>query len=144
MAILFLSVFHQPRLAVFYQTDRIKLPLNYHNGNTDPPHKKRHLKHVLTTLALLSGLATLPAYIQTSSGETSTSPSIPHSWSIQEDADQDGMKDDDEILLGMDPLDPADGLADLDGDGISLAWEFTIGTNPDMADTTLYVRQCSK
>ncbi len=47
------------------------------------------------------------------------------------------MTDIDEILLGMNPLDPADGLSDLDGDGLSLAWEFAIGTNPDVADTDM-------
>jgi len=62
---------------------------------------------------------------------------MPPFWSILEDADQDGMTDADEILLGMDPLDPADGLSDFDGDEIDLAWEFAIGTNPAVADTDM-------
>ena len=99
--------------------------------------KKRRLKHALTTLALFTALAAIPAYIQTSSGETSSQPPIPPLWSILEDADQDGMTDVDELLWGMDPFNPEDGLSDLDGDDISLAWEFAIGTNPDMADTDM-------
>ena len=101
------------------------------------PTNKRRLKHVLTTLALFTALAAIPAYVQTSSGVTNSQPPIPPSWSILEDSDQDGMKDADELLMGMDPLDPADGLSDLDGDGIDLAWEFAIGSNPDVADTDM-------
>lgn len=48
------------------------------------------------------------------------------------------MKDLDELLQGMDPVDAEDGLSDFDGDDLSLAWEFAIGTNPDEADIDLY------
>ena len=99
--------------------------------------KKRRLKHALTTLVLFTALAAIQASIQTSSGETSSQPPIPPLWSILEDADQDGMTDVDELLWGMDPFNPEDGLSDLDGDDISLAWEFAIGTNPDEADTDM-------
>jgi hypothetical protein len=51
------------------------------------PTKRQRLKHTLTTLALLSGLAALPAFLQKSSGETSSQPPVPPSWSILEDAD---------------------------------------------------------
>ena len=51
-----------------------------------------------------------------------------------EDADQDGLADIDEVLMGMDPLDPYDGLNDVDEDGLHLAWELALGTDPAMAD----------
>ncbi len=101
------------------------------------PTNTRRLKYALTTLALFTALAAIPAYFQTSSGETNALPPMPPIWSILEDADQDGMTDVDELLWGMDPLDPSDGLSDLDGDDIPLSWEFAIGTNPDMADTDM-------
>ena len=66
---------------------------------------------------------------------STSQPLAPPSWDIIEDLDQDGMMDIDEILWGMDPLDPADGLSDLDWDTLSLAWEFDIGTDPAAADT---------
>lgn len=62
-------------------------------------------------------------------------PPVPPSWSLLEDADQDGIKDLDEILYGMNPLDSSDGLSDEDGDGLSLAWEYYLGTNPTQKDT---------
>jgi len=101
------------------------------------PTKKRRLKHALTTLALFTALAALPAYVQTSSGEINSQPPMPPLWSILEDADQDGMTDVDELLWGMDPFNPEDGLSDFDGDEIDLAWEFSIGTNPAVADTDI-------
>jgi len=104
--------------------------------------KKRRLKHAITTLALFTALAALPASIQTTSGETTSGetnspPPAQPSWSILEDADLDGITDADELLLSMDPLNPEDGLSDLDGDEIDLAWELSIGTNPDVADTDM-------
>jgi hypothetical protein len=62
-------------------------------------------------------------------------PPSPPQWPLLIDADQDGLTDADEILLWLNPLDAADGLSDLDGDGLSLAWEWQIDTAPDRADT---------
>jgi len=62
-------------------------------------------------------------------------PPSPPQWPLLVDADQDGLTDGDEILLWLNPLDAADGLSDLDGDGLSLAWEWQIDTAPDRADT---------
>lgn len=80
---------------------------------------------------VLTGLLCIPTY-----GVTSAPfPPEPPLWSLLEDADQDGMKDIDEILLGMNPLDHSDGLSDEDGDGLSFAWEYYLGTNPSIADS---------
>jgi hypothetical protein len=46
------------------------------------------------------------------------------------DDDNDGMKDNDEIHYGFDPLDPNDATMDADGDGISNLKEIENGTNP--------------
>ena len=50
------------------------------------------------------------------------------------DTDLDGIPDEDEILLGMDPNDPSDALLDLDSDGLANVNEWITGTdllNPD-------------
>lgn len=62
-------------------------------------------------------------------------PPSPPQWPLLIDADQDGLTDTDEILLWLNPLDSADGLSDLDGDGLSFAWEWNIDTAPDRVDT---------
>lgn len=46
------------------------------------------------------------------------------------DTDQDGLADEDEAVLGLDPFDPEDGRADLDGDNYDEAWEWHIGSDP--------------
>lgn len=51
------------------------------------------------------------------------------------DDDGDGMPDDWETLYGFDPLDPADGALDPDGDGRSNLVEFETGTNPLIPDS---------
>jgi len=100
------------------------------------PHSNSHrLKHALHTLALVSAITVIAVPAQTISGETYSQSPVQPSWSFLEDADQDAMTDIDEILWGLDPLNPADGLSDLDGDELSLAWEFYIGTNPDVSDS---------
>lgn len=81
-----------------------------------------HLLTVLICFPVLSGVT----YSQSLS---------PPTWNFLVDADQDGLTDVDEIFLGLDPLEPADGLSDLDGDGLSLGWEFSIGTHSSEADT---------
>ncbi len=99
----------------------------------------RLLRHALSALTIISAMVALPASAQNVEpvlAEVADSQlPVPPSWSFLEDADQDGMMDIDEILWGMDPLNPEDGLSDLDGDEIFLAWEFDIGTNPNEADT---------
>lgn len=49
---------------------------------------------------------------------------------IASDADQDGMPDDWELALGMNPNDPFDSMADSDQDGDSNLVEFMHGTDP--------------
>jgi hypothetical protein len=51
------------------------------------------------------------------------------------DTDGDGLDDATESRLGLNPMDPDDGLADLDKDGLSFAEEWKAGTNPNKADT---------
>ncbi|MBI1839289.1 MAG: lamin tail domain-containing protein, partial [Verrucomicrobia bacterium] len=54
------------------------------------------------------------------------------------DTDKDGIPDDVEGLLGLNPNLAADGAADADGDGMSNAAEFLAGTNPK--DDQSYLR----
>ena len=51
------------------------------------------------------------------------------------DADRDLIPDSVEVAEGLDPQDPSDAAADLDGDGLASLREFYIGTAPLAADT---------
>lgn len=51
------------------------------------------------------------------------------------DTDGDGVPDDVEVSLGLDPNDPVDALTDRDGDGLTAADEIAFGTDPNNADT---------
>ncbi len=51
------------------------------------------------------------------------------------DSDNDGMSDEDELRLGMDPANPADALLDTDHDGLTARDEFLAGTDPRAADS---------
>ncbi|HEX3130768.1 MAG TPA: carboxypeptidase regulatory-like domain-containing protein [Thermoanaerobaculia bacterium] len=52
-----------------------------------------------------------------------------------DDTDGDGVLDGNEVRHGLDPLNPADGTADLDGDGLDNAGEQLAGTDLAGADT---------
>ena len=49
---------------------------------------------------------------------------------IAVDSDNDGLPDDWELAMGLDPTDPFDAMTDSDGDGDSNLTEFLHGTNP--------------
>jgi len=51
------------------------------------------------------------------------------------DNDADGMDDEWETAVGLDPTDGADGSSDADGDGLINAWEHQAGTDPLSIDT---------
>ncbi|MEM9860327.1 MAG: hypothetical protein AAF938_01825, partial [Myxococcota bacterium] len=51
------------------------------------------------------------------------------------DTDADGINDGVEVGFRMDPVDPADGAADLDEDGVISRDEIAAGTHPRVADT---------
>lgn len=51
------------------------------------------------------------------------------------DSDGDGIPDEQELQLGMDPNNPADALLDLDHDGLNALEEFRAGTDPRKPDS---------
>ncbi len=51
------------------------------------------------------------------------------------DTDGDGVPDDAEVLMGLDPADSTDGSEDRDDDGLSNSREFQLGTDPLLSDT---------
>lgn len=54
---------------------------------------------------------------------------------VPDDRDGDGLPDEYEVLNGLDPDDPGDGLVDTDLDGLDNVQEFAAGTSPVLADT---------
>ncbi len=83
----------------------------------------------LTSAFLLATLNPAPGALNTA-GNHGTLP-IPSA----KDTDGDGLKDDTEKVLRLNPKDPTDGLIDADKDGLSFAEEWQAGTNPSKADT---------
>ncbi|MFN7963843.1 MAG: FG-GAP-like repeat-containing protein [Thermoanaerobaculia bacterium] len=53
----------------------------------------------------------------------------------REDTDSDGLPDGYEVAHGLAPSDPADGTADLDGDGLTGGQEYQLGSDPTLADS---------
>jgi hypothetical protein len=51
------------------------------------------------------------------------------------DSDGDGIPDDEELRLGMNPNNPADALLDVDHDGLTAQEEYRTGTDPRNPDT---------
>ncbi|WP_396627023.1 Ig-like domain-containing protein [Luteitalea sp.] len=54
---------------------------------------------------------------------------------LSADSDRDGIADDLELALGLDPNDPADALEDRDGDGLNNLDETIAGTNLNLPDS---------
>jgi len=52
------------------------------------------------------------------------------------DSDGDGIPDDAEVLLGLNPRNPVDAQEDFDRDGLTNLREYQLGTNLLKADTT--------
>ena len=53
----------------------------------------------------------------------------------QLDSDGDGIRDEVELVWGLDPQNPTDALVDDDGDGLSIRLEIALGTSPYDRDT---------
>lgn len=88
------------------------------------------MRYLLLTYACL--FASLhPAVATPSAGTGSFGQPAP---SLQ-DTDGDGLDDETEMRLGLNPADPMDGLVDLDKDGLTFAEEWKAGTNPNKVDT---------
>jgi hypothetical protein len=51
------------------------------------------------------------------------------------DSDGDGIPDEDELRLGMNPNNPADAVLDIDHDGLTALDEYRLGTDPNNPDT---------
>jgi len=54
---------------------------------------------------------------------------------VSDDIDGDGIPDEWELDNGLDPSDPSDATLDFDNDGIINIREYTLGTNPNRADS---------
>lgn len=87
---------------------------------------------------LVSGLASGSVLVQATHEGTSGFMSM--RVVLSADSDGDGLPDDVELALGLNPNNPADALEDRDRDGLTAAAEFTAGTNindPDSDDDTI-------
>ncbi len=87
----------------------------------------------ITSDGLVTGLASGTALIQATNEGTSGFTSI--KVVLTSDSDGDGIADDLELTLGLDPNNPADAKADRDHDGLSNKDEADFGTNLDNPDT---------
>jgi YVTN family beta-propeller protein len=79
--------------------------------------------------AIGSGTAVVQAVLEGAQGETTLQVTL----SI--DSDGDGIPDDAEIRLGLNPHDPTDALLDPDHDGLTNLQEYQLGTDPHNPDT---------
>ncbi len=71
-------------------------------------------------------------------GPRDLAPALQRNIGVRSDNDLDGMADDWERAVGLDPTSPSDALLDGDGDGYSNRAEFDAGTGP--LDTTSHPR----
>jgi hypothetical protein len=82
---------------------------------------------------LVQGLASGSVLIQATNEGTSGFMSM--QVVLSADSDGDGLPDDVELSLGLNPNNPADAVADADRDGLTTAAEFAAGTNINDADS---------
>jgi hypothetical protein len=79
--------------------------------------------------ALISGAAVIQALNEGAQGL------LQIQVSLGSDSDGDGIPDDAELRLGLNPHDPTDALLDPDHDGLTNLQEFQLGTDPTKADS---------
>lgn len=89
------------------------------------------LRSLSIPIALVAALAACADSQRRSPPEATTTPRALTS----EDADCDGIPDEIEAQIGLDPKDPRDGDDDADGDGVPTAVEVRLGGDPSSPDS---------
>ena len=84
------------------------------------------------SVMLSAGVHTITLQAQNSAGLTATTQIT---LEIKPDYDADGIPDDQEAALGLNPLVQTDAYSDADNDGLTLIAELNRGTNPNNPDT---------